>query len=74
MNINIASRNKKKVPLVKKYTHEKRLHALLNAKASLSIEGMHLTALEEQLILKRANGKMKNKEFLALAMEISKNV
>lgn len=74
MNIHIAYRNKKRVLFVKRYTHEKRLNALLNAKASLAIEGMHLTTREEHLILKRANEKMKNSEFIALAIEIAKNV
>ncbi|MCU6712411.1 hypothetical protein M6D81_27320 [Paenibacillus sp. J5C_2022] len=76
MNIHISHRNKnkKRVLLVKRYTHEKKLHAMLNAKASLAIEGMHLTNREEELVLKRANGKMKNAEFLAQAMEIAKSV
>ncbi|WP_374020549.1 hypothetical protein ABU162_13565 [Paenibacillus thiaminolyticus] len=52
----------------------KKINALLNAKASLAIEGMYLTTQEEQLISKRVNGEMKNTEFLALAMEIAKNV
>jgi len=59
---------------VKRYTHEKKLRALLNTKASLAIEGLHLTAPEEQLVTKRANGKMKNGDFLARAMETAKNV
>jgi len=74
MHIHNVDRKKKRVLLVKRYTHEKKLHALLNAKASLAIEGMHLTFREEQLILKRTTGKMKNTEFLAQAMEIAKNV
>ncbi|MNW47765.1 hypothetical protein D3C74_251080 [compost metagenome] len=74
MNIYVVNRNKKRVLFMKKYTQKKRLNALLNAKASLAIEGMQLTTREEQLILRRANGEMKNTEFLALAMEIAKNV
>lgn len=74
MNIHISYRNKKRVLLVKRYSHKNRLQALLNAKASLAIEGMHLTTREEQLILQRANGKMKNSEFIAQAIEIARNV
>lgn len=74
MNIYVVNRNKERVLLMKRYAHKKRLKALLNAKASLEIEGMHLTTREEQLVLRRANGEVKNTEFLALAMEIAKNV
>ncbi|MFB9274143.1 hypothetical protein [Cohnella cellulosilytica] len=74
MNIHVVFRNKKRVLRVKRYTHEKRLRALSYAKATLAMEGMYLTAREEQLILKRANGEVRNADFLTLAMEIAKNV
>jgi len=73
MNISIVS-SKKRVLLVKRYTQEKRKRALLNAKASLAIEGMYLTTQEEQLVEQRAAGEMSNAEFLAKAIEIAKNV
>ncbi len=59
---------------MKKYTQKEKLIALKNAKASLAIEGMYLTALEEDLIMERINGRMKNEEFLAQAMELARNV
>ena len=48
--------------------------ALMNAKASLAIEGMYLTTQEDQLLLDRANGKLNDSEFLARALDIAKNV
>jgi len=48
--------------------------ALMNAKASMAIEGMHLTVQEEKLLMDRASGKLKNSDFLARAREIAKNV
>ncbi|WP_341279988.1 hypothetical protein [Paenibacillus sp. FSL H8-0537] len=74
MNIYVVNRYKKRVLVVRRNTHEKKLNALLNAKASLAIEGMFLTTREEQLLMRRVNGEVKNNEFLALAMEIAKNV
>ncbi|WP_427052189.1 hypothetical protein [Paenibacillus sp. TC-CSREp1] len=74
MNINVVKRYEKRVLSVKKYTHKKKLIAFMNAKASLAIEGMHLTPSEEKLILERSNGKMKNDEFLAHAIELARNV
>lgn len=74
MHIYAISRKVKQVKHMRRRTQGKRLNALLNAKASLAIEGMRLTEREEQLILKRANGKMKNADFLKLATEIAKNV
>ncbi|WEK54563.1 MAG: hypothetical protein P0Y55_00330 [Candidatus Cohnella colombiensis] len=59
---------------MKRYSHKRRMVALLNAKASLAIEGLYLTTQEEQLILKRVNGEIRNTEFLSRAMEIAKNV
>ncbi|MEK4249457.1 antitoxin VbhA family protein [Paenibacillus sp. FSL W7-1287] len=74
MNISIVSPNKKRVLLVKRYTREQRKRALLNAKASLAIEGMYLTTEEEQLVEQKAAGKMSNAEFIAKAIELAKNV
>ncbi|MNW48725.1 hypothetical protein D3C74_261040 [compost metagenome] len=74
MNINVVRRYEKRVLSVQRYTHKKKLIALMNAKASLAIEGMYLTTPEEHLIMERLNGRVKNKEFLAYAMEIARNV
>lgn len=74
MNISIVTSNKKRVLLVKRYTQEKRKRALLNAKASLAIEGMYLTNQEQELVEQRSAGEMSNAEFLAKAMELAKNV
>lgn len=48
--------------------------ALENAKASLAIEGMHLTQTENELLLKRVNEEITHSEFLARAVEVAKNV
>jgi hypothetical protein len=74
MNIHVVGRSKNRMLLVKRYSHKRKMNALLNAKASLAIEGLYLTAQEEQLILKRVNGELRNTEFLSRAMEIAKNV
>lgn len=74
MNINIGSRSKQRMLIVKKYSQKKKMNAFLNAKASLAIEGLHLSPQEEQLILKRVKGELNNKEFISRAFEIAKNV
>ncbi len=74
MSIYVVKGNEKRVLFMQRYTYKKKLNALMNAKASLAIEGMHLTDLEEHLIMERLNGRIKNTEFLALAIENEKNV
>ncbi|APO43362.1 hypothetical protein BS614_04375 [Paenibacillus xylanexedens] len=75
MNIDVViKRYEKRVLFVKRYTRKNKLIALMNAKASLAVEGMHLTASEDNLIMERLNGNLKNSEFLAHAMELARNV
>jgi len=52
---------------------KKNKSALLNAKASLAIEGIHLNPQEELLLNLRAEGRLKNSEFMARALEMAKN-
>lgn len=65
--------NRKRVIVLKRYSQQKLRRALLNAKASLEIEGIFLTPQEDRLLLDRAEGKMTYSEFLARAKEIAKN-
>lgn len=80
MHIHVASLTKKiltprkRVIVLKKYSQQQLKNAILNAKASLEIEGLFLTHEEEQLLLERAEGKMSHSEFLARAKEIADNV
>ena len=60
--------------LINKNNRQKNRISLSNAKASLAIEGITLTPQEEQLLLDRADGKMNNTDFLARALDLSKNV
>ncbi|WP_339251921.1 hypothetical protein [Paenibacillus sp. FSL P2-0136] len=48
--------------------------ALSYVRSSLAIEGNHLTVQENQVLIDRSNGGMKNSEFLARALEMAKNV
>lgn len=59
---------------MKRLSLHKSKSALKNAKASLAIEGIYLTSQEDQLLMQRASGRIKNSEFLARAIEIAKNV
>jgi|GEM_PF-1609924 len=75
--VNLRSKmlsNRKRVIVMKRYSQQQIRRALVNAKASLEIEGLFLTPQEERLLLDRAEGKMKYSEFLARAKEIAKNV
>ena len=72
--VNLISRNTKGMKPMKRTSRQKKSIALLNAKASLAIEGIYLTSQEEQLLSLRANGRLKNSEFLARALEMAKNV
>ncbi len=72
--VNVISRNTKGTKPMKRTSRQKKSIALLNAKASLAIEGIYLTTQEEQLLSLRANGRLKNSEFLARALEMAKNV
>lgn len=80
MHIHVASLRKKvltrrkRVIVLKRYSQQQLRSALLNAKASLEIEGLVLTTEEDRLLLDRADGKMSYSEFLARAKEIAKNV
>lgn len=65
---------RKRVAVMKRYSQKQVRRALLNAKASLEIEGYLFTPQEDQLLLERAEGKLKYTEFLARAKEIAKNV
>lgn len=60
--------------MVRKNNHKKSKSALMHAKASLEIEGIHFTTQEEQLLLERANGRLSYSEFITRAREIAKNV
>jgi len=72
--IKVTSQDAKGMKAMKRSARQKKHFALNNAKASLAIEGMQLTPKEEELLLLRADGKMKNSEFLSRALEIAKNV
>lgn len=72
--VNVISRNTKGMKPMKRTSRQKNSIALLNAKASLAIEGIHLTTQEERLLELRANGRLKHCDFLNRALEISKNV
>lgn len=72
--ISKANRGRKGMIILKRASRQKSNIALMNAKASLAIEGIYLTSQEDQLLLARANGQLKNSEFLARALEIAKNV
>ena len=58
---------------LKQNLRQKSQIALRNAKASLAIEGMFLTPKEDELLSLRAEGKLKDSEFLARALELAKN-
>ncbi len=66
--------NRKRVVVLKRYSQQQLRRALLNAKASLEIEGLFLTPQEDRLLLDRAQGKITYREFLERAKEIAKNV
>lgn len=65
---------RKRVAALKRYSQKQVRRALLNAKASLEIEGYLFTPQEDQLLWERADGELKYSEFLARAKEIAKNV
>lgn len=72
--VTVRSRDGKgRIPM-KTLSRRKSKVALMNGKASLAIEGIYLTPQEEQLLLQRASGRLKNSEFLERAQEIAKNV
>ncbi|MEK3789795.1 hypothetical protein [Paenibacillus sp. FSL K6-1230] len=73
MHINVISQNHKGLIRLRRLSKQNKL-ALQYARATLAIEGIHFTAEENQLLLDRSNGRMKNSEFLARALEIAKNV
>lgn len=73
MHINVISQNHKGMNRLRRFSKRKNA-ALLYARSSLAIEGIYLTVEENQLLLERSNGRMKNSEFLARALEIAKNV
>lgn len=73
MHINVIGQNHKGMIQMRRFSKRNKA-ALLYARSSLAIEGIHLTARENQLLLERSNGRMKNSEFLARALKIAKNV
>jgi hypothetical protein len=46
--------------------------ALRNAKASLEISGLNVTAKHEKLVQSRLNGEISEEEFLKKALELAK--
>lgn len=72
--VTVISSNTKGMKPMKRTSRQKKSVAILNAKASLAIEGIYLTSQEEQLLSLRVEGRLKNSEFLARALEIAKNV
>lgn len=73
MHINVISQNHKGMIQLRRLSKRKQA-ALSYARSSLAIEGIYLTPQENQLLLDRSNGRLKNAEFLARALEIAKNV
>lgn len=71
--VNGMNRNAKGMKPVKSTFRQTNRIALFNAKASLAIEGIYLTPQEDQLLALRSDGRLKNSEFLARALEIAKN-
>ena len=74
MHINAVRKSRKGMTMMKRYSNTRSKIALMNAKASLKIEGIYFTTQEDLLLLERANGRLSNSEFLARAKEIAKNV
>lgn len=72
--VTLSSQPNRGMISVKRNSVKNRKAALMNAKATLAIEGIHLTEQEEKLLLARANGELKYSEFLAQALEMAKNV
>ena len=68
-----AYRGAKGMMAVKQNMRQKNQIALHNAKASLAIEGMLLTPKEDELLSLRTEGKLKDSEFLAHALELAQN-
>lgn len=66
--------NRKRVAVLKRFSQKQVMSSLLNAKASLEIEGYFITPQENELLLERTKGKLTYSEFLARAKEIAKNV
>ncbi|OBZ10747.1 hypothetical protein A8L34_19455 [Bacillus sp. FJAT-27264] len=73
MHINVVSQTHKGMILLRSLKKRNQV-ALLYVKSSLAIEGIILTPQENQLLLDRSNGRMKNADFLARALEMAKNV
>jgi hypothetical protein len=66
--------NRKKLTAVKGNSSNEINHALVNAKASMEIEGNEFTPAKEQLLLDRANGQISHSEFLVKAKELARYV
>ncbi len=56
---------------MKKLTDEKAERALRGTKATLAVEGMHLTEKEEQLIKLQLTGKISEAQFKKIALEMA---
>lgn len=73
MHTNVVSQNHKGMIQLRRLLKRNQA-ALSYVRSSLAIEGIHLTVQENQILVDRSNGRMKNAEFLARALEIAKNV
>jgi hypothetical protein len=69
-----TNRGAKGMMAVKRTLRQKNQIAVRNAKASLAMEGFYLTPKEDQLLSLKAEGRLKESEFLARALELAKNV